>query len=118
MPDWTRKSFDRPDETRTFTKGRLDLVRVGGLTVGRATYEPGWRWSEHAGGGEALCQASHVVVVVAGRNLVTMADGTSFEMGPGDVAYVGPGHDSEVVGAEPYVSLHVEGAEDYAGGGG
>lgn len=112
------KRFDSPDETRTFEKGRFDVVRVGAMTIGRASYEPGWKWSEHVGRatGEALCQVEHVGLVVSGRAAVRMADGTYHEMGPGDLFYVAPGHDSWVVGDEPYVSLHFMGADDYAHG--
>ena len=43
------KRFEQPDEIRTFEKGKFELVRLGGMTIGRATYEPGWKWSEHVG---------------------------------------------------------------------
>ena len=111
--DWLVRRFDDPDETTRFTKGKLDVVRVGDTTVGRATYEPGWKWSDHASDGPAFCDVEHVVMVIEGQNLVTMRDGRSFVMGPGDVVWVAPGHDSEVVGDEAYVSLHFEGTEDY-----
>jgi len=39
------KSFGKPDEVRDFPKGRLELVKIGGATVGRAVFEPGWRWA-------------------------------------------------------------------------
>jgi hypothetical protein len=112
------KRFDRPDETRTFEKGSFQVLRIGGMTVGRASYEPGWKWSEHVGRatGEALCQVEHVGMVVSGRAAVQMADGTCYEMGPGDLFYVAPGHDSWVVGDEPYVSHHFMGADAYAHG--
>ncbi len=109
---WLVKRLEDPDETTFFEKGRLDVVRLADTVVGRATYEPGWKWSQHAG--EGLCEVSHVVMVLEGRNRVTMADGSSFVMGPGDIVWVAPGHDSEVVGDEPYVSLHFEGTEEYA----
>ncbi|HEX8070138.1 MAG TPA: cupin domain-containing protein [Pyrinomonadaceae bacterium] len=110
------KRFDAPDEVRTFERGRFELVRLGGMTVGRASYEPGWRWSEHVGRAEgaALCQVEHVGLVVSGRAKVLMEDGTEMEMGPGDLFAVPPGHDSWVVGDEPYVSLHFMGADVYA----
>ncbi len=116
MDDVILKRFDAPDETRHFEKGRFDLVRVGVMTVGRASYEPGWRWSEHVGplAGTPSCQVEHVGLVVSGRVGVRMDDGTAYELGPGDVFYVPPGHESWVVGDEPYVSLHLMGADDYA----
>jgi quercetin dioxygenase-like cupin family protein len=110
------RRFDQPDEVRTFAKGRFELVRIHGMTVGRATYEPGWRWSEHVGvaTGQKSCQVEHVGMVVSGRATAAMDDGRVFEMRPGDIFYIAPGHDSWVVGDEPYVSLHFLGADDYA----
>ena len=110
------KRFDAPDETRTFERGRFEVVRIGGVTLGRARYEPGWRWSEHVGraAGARSCQVEHVGLVVAGRAKVLMDDGREIEMGPGDLFAVPPGHDSWVVGDEPYVSLHFMGADEYA----
>jgi quercetin dioxygenase-like cupin family protein len=109
-------NFDSPAETRTFEKGRFELYRVGPTTLGRATYEPGWRWSEHVGGpaGEESCQVEHVGLVLSGRAAVRMDDGDERVMGPGDLFHVPPGHDSWVIGDEPYVSLHIVGGEDYA----
>jgi quercetin dioxygenase-like cupin family protein len=111
--------FESPDETRTFEKGRFELVQIGGITVGRATYEPGWRWSEHVGptAGTESCEVEHVGLVVSGQAAVLMDDGTELVMGPGDLFHVPPGHDSWVVGEEPYVSLHFLGAGDYAAAG-
>jgi mannose-6-phosphate isomerase-like protein (cupin superfamily) len=107
--------FDAPDEVREFEHGRFELVRIGGLVVGRATYEPGWRWSLHVGGSpEARCQVEHVGMVVSGRAAVLMDDGEERVMEPGQLFHVAPGHDSWVVGDEPYVSLHFLGAGEYA----
>src|SRR6185436_11736866 len=41
------RRFELPDETRELTLGRFEVVHIGGMTIGRATYQPGWRWSEH-----------------------------------------------------------------------
>jgi quercetin dioxygenase-like cupin family protein len=108
--------FDHPTESRTFDRGKLDLLTLGGMTLGRASYEPGWRWTEHVGptAGTELCEIEHVGVVLAGRAAVRMRDGTEIVMEPGDVFTVPPGHDSWVVGEEPYVSLHLLGATRYA----
>jgi mannose-6-phosphate isomerase-like protein (cupin superfamily) len=110
------KRFERPDEIRTFPKGKFELVHIGGMTVGRATYEPGWKWSTHVGApiGAASCQVEHVGMVVSGRATAAMDDGRIIEMTAGDLFYIAPGHDSWVVGSEPYVSLHFLGAEQYA----
>lgn len=112
------KRFDKPDAVRTFEKGRFELVKVGRMTIGRATYEPGWKWSEHVGKltGEKSCMVEHVGLVVAGRATAAMDDGRVIEMKPGDIFYIAPGHDSWVVGKDPYVSLHFMGADKYAEG--
>ena len=110
------KRFEEPDETRVFSKGRFEIVRLGGLTIGKATYEPGWKWSEHVSpiAGTALCEVEHVGLVVSGRAVAAMADGTIIELTPGSLFYIPPvAHDSWVIGDEPYVSLHFLGAEHY-----
>jgi quercetin dioxygenase-like cupin family protein len=94
------KRFEQPDEIRTLEKGRFELVRLGGMTIGRATYEPGWKWSEHVGraAGAKSCTVEHVGMVVSGRATAAMDDGQLIEMKAGDVFYIAPGHDSWVVG--------------------
>ena len=118
MLDVILKRFEEPDEVRVFEKGRFELVNVGGMTIGRASYEPGWKWSVHVGAatGAKSCQVEHVGMVVSGKATAAMDDGRVIEMKAGDVFYVPPGHDSWVVGNEPYVSLHFLGAETYASG--
>jgi quercetin dioxygenase-like cupin family protein len=109
------RRFEEADEVRRFERGTFELVSIDGMTVGRATYEPGWRWSEHVGSGpDDRCQVEHVGLVVSGQAAVLMDDGTELVMRPGDLFHVPPGHDSWVVGDEPYVSLHFLGAESYA----
>ncbi len=109
-------SLDAPTEVRTFEKGRFEVYGVGPMTLGRATYEPGWRWSTHVGAktGEASCQVEHVGLVLSGQAMAAMDDGTERVMRAGEFFYVPPGHDSWVVGDEPYVSLHIMGSEGYA----
>lgn len=110
------KRFETPDEIRIFEKGRFEVVRLGGMSIGRATYEPGWKWSEHVGkaAGQTSCHVEHVGMVVSGQATAAMDDGNVIVMKPGDLFYIGPGHDSWVVGDEPYVSLHFLGADHYA----
>jgi quercetin dioxygenase-like cupin family protein len=110
------RRFDAPDEVREMVKGRFEVVRIGGLTIGRATYQPGWKWSEHVGPtvGADRCSVEHVGLVLAGVATVALADRV-LEMHPGDLFYVPPEpHDSWVVGDQPYVSLHFLGADHYA----
>ena len=108
--------LDQPSETRKFAKGRFEVYRVGPMTIGRATYEPGWKWSEHVGTahGERFCQTEHVGLVLAGQAVIAMADGREVVAKAGEFFYVPPGHDSWVVGDEPYISLHFVGSETYA----
>jgi len=114
--DFVLKRFEQPDEVRTFEKGKFELVQIGGMTLGRASYEPGWKWSVHVGAaaGAESCQVEHVGMVLSGCAACQMDDGRYFEMRAGEIFYIGPGHDSWVVGNEPYVSLHFLGAEQYA----
>jgi hypothetical protein len=116
MAPYCIKRFDHPDETRTFAKGRFDIVRFDGVVVGRATYEPGWRWSVDVApaAGTPSCRVAHVGLVLAGRAGVAMDDGRVFELRAGDVFEIAPGHDSWVIGDEPYVSLHILGGDAYA----
>ena len=82
-------------------------MTLGGVTVGRATFEPGWRWSEHIkpAAGTELCEVTHTGYVVSGRQVVRTADGTEIELQPGDAFVIAPGHDAWVVGDEPCVTV-------------
>lgn len=111
------KRFETPDEVREMERGRFEIVRLGGLTIGRATYQPGWRWSEHVGPGVGAtrCSVEHVGLVVSGTATAAFDDGRVIEMRAGDLFYIPPvPHDSWVVGNNPYVSLHFLGADHYA----
>ncbi|HEX5492649.1 MAG TPA: cupin domain-containing protein [Candidatus Udaeobacter sp.] len=113
------KSFDMPDDVRVMDKGKFEVVRLGGITIGRATYQPGWKWSDHVGPtvGATRCPVEHVGLVLSGTATIAFDDSRIIELKPGDVFYVPPvPHDSWVVGNEPYVSLHFLGAEKYATG--
>jgi quercetin dioxygenase-like cupin family protein len=111
------RRFETPDETRVMEKGKFEVVHIGGLTVGRATYEPGWRWSEHVGPtvGTTRCTVAHVGLVVSGTATAALEDGRVFELRAGDLFHIPQmAHDSWVVGDAPYVSLHFLGADHYA----
>ena len=119
-PEYTAmvlKRFDQPDEVREMSLGHFELVRLGGMAIGRATYQPGWRWSEHVGRslGQTHCKVEHVGLVLAGAATAAFTDGRVIEMHAGDIFYIPPEpHDSWVIGNEPYISLHFLGADHYA----
>jgi quercetin dioxygenase-like cupin family protein len=116
MPEAAVRNFDAPDERRPMELGTFEIVNMG-VTVGRATYEPGWKWSLHVGPkiGEKLCSVEHIGLVLSGKCAVAFEDGTVTELSPGDLFHVPPvPHDSWVIGDEQYVSLHFLGAERYA----
>ena len=111
------KRFENSDELREFPKGRFELVNIGGMTIGRATYEPGWRWSVDVGPGIGLklCGVEHLGLVLEGTATVAFEDGRVWELIPGTLFHVPPEpHDSWVIGNERYVSLHFLGASHYA----
>jgi quercetin dioxygenase-like cupin family protein len=110
------KRFDNPDETLEFEKGKFEIIKIAGMTIGRASYEPGWRWSEHIrpNAGTDFCEVEHIGMVISGRAMAAMIDGETVELKAGDVFYIPPTpHDSWVIGDEPYVSIHFLGAEKY-----
>jgi len=114
--DVVLKQFEQPDEVRIFEKGKFEIVRIGGMTIGRATYELGWRWSLHVGpaSGMTSCSVEHVGIVVSGCATAAMDDGTITELRPGNAFHIASVHGSWVIGDEPYVSLHFPGADHYA----
>jgi quercetin dioxygenase-like cupin family protein len=111
------KRFDAPDEVREMSRGRFEIVHIGGLTIGRATYEPGWKWSVDVGPsvGAQRCEVEHVGLVLQGAATAALEDGRVIELRAGSLFYIPPiPHDSWVVGDGPYVSLHFLGADRYA----
>jgi hypothetical protein len=112
------KNLGSPDEIRSFDKGRMDVVTLGNVTVGRAVFEPGWKWSECVKpiAGTDSCQVPHVGYVISGRMKVVMDDGSELEYGPDDAIVIPPGHDAWIVGEETCVVLDFSGADQYAKG--
>ena len=114
-----KKSINSPDEIRTFDKGKLELMNfTNGVTIGRATFEPGWSWDKCV---KPLvktnsCEAPHTQYVISGHIKIVMDDGTEEEFGPGDTAVVPPGHNAWVIGDEPLVAIDFTGAKQYAKG--
>jgi hypothetical protein len=109
-------SFSKPQETRQFPKGKVELITIGGVTFGRATFEPGWRWSTDLRpiAGTPSCQAAHLGVQLTGTMHLVMDDGTERDIRAGEVVNIPPGHDGWVVGDEPVVFIDVMGMENYA----
>jgi hypothetical protein len=110
MSETILKAFERPDELREFPLGRFEIVHVASVTFGRATYQPGWRWSEHNApkAGTRLCHAPHTGVVLSGHGVVAYEGGQQLDLLPGQAFHITTDpHDSWVVGDQPYVSLHV-----------
>ncbi len=117
MAGLERKSFDDADDTRSMSgKGKVEIVNIAGGVVGLATFEPGWKWSEHVKpiAGTDSCQASHVGYVISGRQAIRMDDGTELEIGPGDVVSIPAGHDGWTIGNEPCVVVDFAGMAAYA----
>ena len=118
MAGLIRMSLDSPDEVRTFEgdTGQLELVNYEAGPVGRATFRPGWRWSEHVKpiAGTDSCEAAHTGYFVSGRMKVVMDDGEEIEYGPGDFAVIPPGHDAWIVGDDDCVVIDWQGFADYA----
>ncbi len=110
------RNFETPDEVRSFPHGRLELIRIGGATIGRAIFEPGWRWATSVQpiAKTASCEAPHFQYHVAGTLKVVMDDGTEMECKPGDVSLLASGHDAWVVGNENVVIVDFQGMVDYA----
>lgn len=110
------KSFAKPDEVREFPKGRLELVKIGGLTIGRAIFEPGWKWSTSLQPlvNTKSCEAPHFQYHIQGVLHIKMDDGKVFECHPGDVSLLPSGHDAWVVGNEPAIVIDFQGMLDYA----
>ena len=116
MNEVVLKRFEQPDEIREFERGKFEIVRLGGLTIGRATYQPGWKWFEHVRPlvGTSFCEVEHVGFVVSGNAVAAMEDGATIDLTPDTLFHIPPTpHDSWVVGDQPYVSLHFLGADHY-----
>ena len=110
------KSLNKPEEVRTFDEGKVELVKANGAMIGRAVFQPGWKWSESVKpiAKTKSCEAPHFQYHVSGTLHVKMDDGTEMDLKAGDVAYLPSGHDAWVVGNEPAVVVDFQGMLDYA----
>ncbi len=115
-PSVEQRSFSKPDETRKFDLGKVDMVSLGGTTFGRAVFEPGWRWSTCVKpiAKTASCEIPHLNLHISGRLHVAMDNGMEYEFGPGEISELPPGHDAWVVGNEAVVVIDISGMESYA----
>lgn len=106
----------KPDETREFPNGKVDLVKMEGVTFGLAKFEPGWQWSKSVKpiAKTESCQVLHNGYQMTGTMHIKMDDGSEYETGPGDVAIIPPGHDAWVVGDDPVEMLDISGMAEYA----
>jgi len=110
------KSLNQPEETRPFDHGKVELVRIAGHSVGRASLQPGWKWSEAVKpiAGTDSCQVAHVGYAMSGRLEGVMDDGTAFEVNAGDAYAIAPGHDAWVDGNETFTAVEFESLAEYA----
>ena len=110
------RNFGKADEVREFPQGRVELITVGGATIGRAIFEPGWRWSTSVQplAKTKSCEAPHFQYHVSGVLRILMDDGSEFDCKPGDVSLLPSGHDAWVVGDEPAIVVDFHGMIDYA----
>jgi class 3 adenylate cyclase len=116
MPRLQRKSFTAPDQVRSFPNGRIDVVHLDDIPVGRFVIQPGWRWSRDVAPitGTRTCQHRHVGYTVSGRLGVRMDDGTEIVIAPGEAYEIPPGHDAWVVGDEPWTAVEFTSGRTYA----
>jgi hypothetical protein len=116
MAKMQSKNLSKPDELRTFDKGNVEIATLGGVTFGRATLQPGWKWSTCVKpiAKTKSCEAPHLQYHVAGRLVVLMDDGSQQEFGPGDLSLIPPGHDAWVAGNEPVVVMDISGMVEFA----
>ena len=117
MIDIILKQFDSPDQVREFDKGKFEIIDMEKMTIGKATYAPGWKWSIDVSplSGTQFCEVEHLGMVLSGSATVAFESGEIYTLKKGDIFYVSPlPHDSWVVGDDEYVSLHFIGAEKYA----
>ncbi|MBK8956736.1 MAG: cupin domain-containing protein [Saprospiraceae bacterium] len=112
----TKVNFTKPDDVATFPLGKVDLASIGGAMIGKAVFQPGWKWSESVKpiAKTESCHAPHFQYHVSGVLRIKMDDGTVFDCKPGDVSYLPKGHDAWVVGNEPVVLIDFQGMVDYA----
>ena len=116
MAEVIKGRFESPDELRDVPRAKVEVLNLGESTAMRATFEPGWKWSECVKpiAGTESCQVAHLGYVLSGTMVCVMDDGSEHTFKPGDAAHIPPGHDAWVTGDEPCVFLDFQGAANYA----
>ena len=116
MPRLQRKGFTTPDQIREFPNGRIDVVNLDEVAVGRFYFEPGWIWSRDVSPivGTPSCQHRHVGYTISGVLVVRMDDGTEMIINPGEAYEIPAGHDAWVVGDVPWESVEFTSAHEFA----
>jgi hypothetical protein len=116
METMQSKTMNTPDEVRSFPYGKIELVSIDHISFSKATFKPGWKWSESVKpiAKTHSCQVAHVNYHLSGRLRVRMDDGSEKEFGPGDIGIIPPGHDAWVVGDEDVVIIDINGMTGYA----
>jgi ethanolamine utilization protein EutQ (cupin superfamily) len=116
MTKLQKKSLDKPDDVWTFEKGKLEVVDLGEVVVGRSTLEPGWSWEKCVKPVVKTnsCQVQHIGYMISGKMKVVMDDGPEQEYGPGDVRFIPAGHNAWVLGNEPVVNIDFMGIKDFS----
>src|SRR5918912_939085 len=87
-----KKNVGTPEETRPFDKGKIEVVKLPTATIGRGTFEPGWKWSECVKpiAQTESCQAEHTGYCLSGRMHVVMTDGSEMDIGQNDALHTQP----------------------------
>jgi hypothetical protein len=97
-----KKSLESPDQVLKMDNGKIDIIDIAGAGVGRATFQPGWKWSEHEkpaiGATSDYCEVPHFVYLAQGQLHIIFQDGGEIDLKAGDIATLPAGHDGWVVG--------------------
>ena len=116
MPRAEVNDFSAPDQLRRREGATVEMVKIGGGEIGRCTFMPGWRWSDHIKPvvGTDSCQVEHIGYVVSGSLRIQHDDGTTAEITPGSACRIAPAHDGWVLGDEPTAVVRFQGAATFA----
>ena len=101
-----RRLFGEPDDVREIPYGHLETYDMGDIRIGRSVLQPGWRWSESVKpiARTELREYHHIGLCVSGSARIRMREGAELLVEAGQFYEVPPGHDSWVVGDEPWIT--------------